>query len=86
MRLRRVRVAGLELGPAQAAVSGRVHRLDAHREPQRVYVGEGLQDGERLVVSDLATPVEGMKLREARAPASSPGEATQPAADPETRP
>lgn len=57
-----------------------------HREPQRVYVGEGLQDGERLVVSDLATPVEGMKLREARAPASSPGEATPPAADPETRP
>lgn len=34
-------------------------------DDEHVYVSEGLQDGERLIVSDLAAPVPGMPLRTA---------------------
>ncbi len=35
----------------------------AYRDRDRVFVKEGLQEGERLVVTDLAAPVQGMPLR-----------------------
>jgi hypothetical protein len=34
-------------------------------DDEHVYVSEGLQDGEHLIVSDLAAPVPGMPLRTA---------------------
>lgn len=33
------------------------------REPERVYVDGGISEGEQLVVTDIAAPVEGMPLR-----------------------
>jgi RND family efflux transporter MFP subunit len=36
------------------------------RLPERVLVSDGLSDGERVVISPLATPVDGMKLREVK--------------------
>lgn len=32
------------------------------RDPQYIFLRDGLKEGERLIVSDLATPVEGMKV------------------------
>lgn len=43
----------LEIRPVQVTLRG----------PQRVYVGSGLRAGERLVVSELSSPVAGMPLR-----------------------
>lgn len=34
------------------------------RRPQTVLVSEGLEDGDRIITSPLATPVDGMKLRD----------------------
>jgi hypothetical protein len=34
-----------------------------YRGPEKVYVDVGLSQGERIVVSDIATPASGMKLR-----------------------
>jgi len=33
------------------------------RRPERVFVGKGLRDGEKLIVTDLGAPVAGMPLR-----------------------
>jgi hypothetical protein len=38
----------------------------------QVYVSEGLAEGEKLVVTDIAAPVEGMALRIAPAEGQSP--------------
>lgn len=42
------------------------------RRPETVLVGRGIDGGELLVASPIATPVEGMKLRLADRPASAP--------------
>ena len=47
------------------------------RTPQNVFVSAGLQQGNKLITSDISTPVEGMKLREtngAGRPSSGRGE------------
>lgn len=51
------------------------------RGPDLVYVQQGLQAGERLVTSDLSTPVEGMALRLPQA-----ATASAPATNPEGKP
>jgi hypothetical protein len=33
------------------------------RDAQSVLVSDGLHDGERLILTNLSTPIEGMKLR-----------------------
>lgn len=37
----------------------------AWQTPEALYVAEGLQDGDRLVISPISNPVDGMKLRRA---------------------
>ncbi len=47
------------------------------RRAETVLVAEGLEDGDRIITSPLATPVDGMKLRDLN------GEQTEPKADEE---
>jgi hypothetical protein len=42
------------------------------REPQSLLIGEGLQEGERLVLTHLMGAAEGMKLRPRAAEAQTP--------------
>lgn len=44
---------------------------------EQVYVSEGLVEGEKLIVTDIAAPVEGMPLRIASAKGQSPGKQGQ---------
>jgi RND family efflux transporter MFP subunit len=49
-----------------AGDDGRLHirNVDiAWRDPQTIFLRSGLREGERLIVSDLAAPVEGMVIR-----------------------
>jgi len=49
----------------------------AHRDPREVLVTSGIEEGERIVTSDLSTPVQGMRL-ELAAPARKPAPSRAP--------
>jgi hypothetical protein len=66
----------LEIRPVDIVFSG----------PQEAFIGTGLAEDERLVVTDIAAPVAGMPLRLAGEKGQGPEEATQMAMDERERP
>jgi len=66
----------LEIRPVEIVFAG----------PQQAFVGEGLAEDERLVVTDIAAPVAGMPLRIATAEGQDVEEATRMAMDEGQRP